>query len=429
MDFPGRDPARKPQAGKKARKVLRRHGYERTTVSIAKVRDEQIYEAVKTAVDLVGGMQSYVKEGDRVTLKPNLAYPYPPPATTDPRVVKAVTQLCFEAGASKVYIGDSAAYSCKSILGVGRWTNQDVIERTGMAKVAEETGAQIVDFDEDEFVMTQIPDGVILQEAPIAKKMLDTDVVINIPALKTHFETLVTLGLKNYHGILPDHYKVQWHKDEIMQKIIDLHKVVKTDLTILDGLVGMQGLGPRCGTNVQMDVILASADMVSLDAVASELMEIGADEVESIRIARMQGLGNGFMDNIDIVGEKLDDVKVKFDRPDVSIDGIYPDFKIIKGGPCVHCYGRTKIMLDDLLAENFPDNAGVTNVFVGINPKQIPVEQIKGKALFIGDCAISTAANLRYALGDRAICVDGCPPIASVHRELDKLRAEQEKKK
>jgi uncharacterized protein (DUF362 family) len=221
--------------------------YERTKVSVAKVVDGDVYAAVKKAVDLIGGMEGFVKKGDRVTLKPNLAYPYAPPATTDPRVTKAVAQLAFEAGASRVLIGDSAAYSCKKIMGGGRWTNQDVIEKPGHARIAEETGAEIVDFDEGEFVMTQIPDGVILQEAPIAKAMIDTDVVINIPALKMHFETFVTLGLKNYHGILPDYYKVQWHKDEIMQKIVDLHKVVKTHLTILDGLVGMEGLGPRCG--------------------------------------------------------------------------------------------------------------------------------------------------------------------------------------
>ena len=90
----------------------------------------------------------------------------------------------------------------------------------------------------------------------------------------------------------------------------------------------------------------------------------------------------------------------------------------------MHIFSYDVRLIDDLLKEKFPNNGNVTTVFVGINPKQIPVEQIPGKALFIGDCALSTAANLRYALGDRAICVDGCPPIASVHRELDKLREE-----
>jgi uncharacterized protein (DUF362 family) len=398
--------------------------YSRTSVSISKIYDGRILDAVRTAVDHIGGFGRYVKPGDTVILKPNLAYPYPPPATTDPRTVKAAAILAFEAGASRVYIGDSSAYSCKKIIGVGRWTNRDVIEKTGMALVAQETGATIVDFDEDEFVMKDIPDGVILQRAPIARKMLDTDVVINMPALKTHFETQVTLAIKNFHGILPDHYKVQWHKDEIMQKVVDLHKVVKTDLVILDGIVGMQGLGPRCGTSVSMDVIMASSDVVSLDAVACEVMGITSWSIESTRIAHTQGIGNGRIADIEVKGDTIASVKKSFEHPDVSIDGIYPGLTIIKGGPCGHCYGRTRIMLDALAAMNMSRNGGVSTVFVGINPKQIDLDRIKGKALFIGDCAISTAANLRYALGTRAICVDGCPPIASVHRELDRLQSD-----
>ncbi len=393
----------------------------KTPVSIAKVNDS-VYEAVKRSVDLIGGMSSFIKKGDTVMIKPNLAYPYPPPATTDPRVVAAVVRLAFESGASEVRVGDSSAYSCKNILGVGRWTNQDVFERTGMVAMAGETGATLVDFDTNEFRKTKLPGGVIFEEAPIAAAMLDSDVVINVPALKMHFETLVTLGLKNYHGILPDSYKVQWHKDEIMQKIIDLHKGVKTHLNIMDGLIGMQGLGPRLGTNVQMNIIIASPDVVSLDVVSAECMGVPHREVEAIRIADMQHIGNGKLENIEVLGEKIEDVMKPFERPDVSIDGIYDGIQLIKGGPCVHCYGRTKIMLDALLEAKLKNNANVDTVFVGINPKQIPLERIKGNALFIGDCAISSAANLRYALGDRAICVDGCPPIASVHRELDKLK-------
>lgn len=400
---------------------------QKTTVSIVKVADS-IYDAVKKSIDLIGGMSSFIKKGDVIMIKPNLAYPYAPPATTDPRVVAAIVRLAYENGAATVKVGDSSAYSCKNILGVGKWTNYDVFKKTGMVAMAKETGAELVDFDTNEFRMTKLPGGVIFEEAPIAASMLDSDVVINVPAMKMHFETLVTLGLKNYHGILPDSYKVQWHKDEIMQKIIDLHKGVKTTLNIMDGLVGMQGLGPRLGTSVPMNLIMASTDVVSLDCVAAECMGVSHREVESIRIADMQKIGNGNLDTIEVLGEKIEDMMKKFERPDVSIDGIYEGIQMIKGGPCVHCYGRTKIMLDALFKAGLENNADVDTVFVGINPKQIPLERIKGNALFIGDCAISSAANLRYALGNRAICVDGCPPIASVHRELDRLKERYPKK-
>ncbi len=401
----------------------------KSRVSIAKVANDDIASAVERAVDLVGGFSKYIKKGDKVALKPNLAYPYPPPATTDMRVVEAVANACFKAGAAEVKIGDSSAYSCKPGLGVGKWTNMDVIMSDGLDKVCERTGAIVSDFDTDGFEMTKLPGGVIFQEVPIAKTLLEADVVINLPAMKMHMETLVTLAIKNYHGIIPDNYKVQWHKDEIMQKILDIHRGIKTHLTIMDGLVGMQGTGPRCGTPIEMGLILASDDMVAMDAVASECMGLNHWEVDSTRIADMQGFGNGKMENIEVVGEKIADVMKRFDRPDIAIDGLYPDVKMIKGGPCVHCYGRTRILMDTLYKEGLEKDGEIGAVFVGINPRQIPIEQIKGNAFFVGDCAISTTCNLRYALGDRAICVDGCPPIASVHRELDKLAERYPKQK
>ena len=85
---------------------------EKSRVSIVKIQDEDIAAAVNEAVNLVGGFSKYIKKGDKVALKPNLAYPYPPPATTDMRVVEAVANACFAAGASLVKIGDSSAYSC-----------------------------------------------------------------------------------------------------------------------------------------------------------------------------------------------------------------------------------------------------------------------------------------------------------------------------
>ncbi len=389
-------------------------------VSLVK-RKETVLETVREAISLVGGIEKYVKPGETVLLKPNLAYPYPPPATTDPEVARAVALLCMEAGASKVFIGDSSAYSKKKILGTGTWTNADVIRETGMAAMAEEIGAQIVDFDEGEWVDVEIPDGVILKKVPISKYILDVDKLINVPIIKMHLETLATLGIKNYHGIIPDHWKIQWHKDEISQKIVDLHKAVKTDLTVMDGLVGMQGLGPRLGTPVKTDLILASSDIVSIDAVTSMVMGLKYDDVEATRIASMQGIGNGNIEQIDVLGEKVEDVCIKYDLPDVRIAGIYPDFTIIKGGPCVHCYGRTKIFIETLMDKGLPENGGVKTVLTGINPKEPDVYDIDGKVALVGDCAIAGCTNLRYSLGDRCVVVEGCPPIASVHKVIDKL--------
>jgi uncharacterized protein (DUF362 family) len=394
----------------------------RSKVSIARI-ENSVDDGVRQAVDLVGGIESFVKSGDRVIIKPNLAYPYPPPATTDPRVVEAVARLCREAGAGEVWIGDSSSYSCKDILGYGKWSNRDVIEKTGMDRAAENAGALIKDFDLEPWHEVKIPDGIILRTVEIASPMLEADVVINVPAMKTHFETLVTLGIKNYHGIIPDRYKIMFHKDEISQKLVDIHRVVRTHLTIMDGIVGMEGLGPRLGGSVPMNLVLASSDVVALDAVTCGAMGIEPGEVETIRLADTQGIGVGRLDSIKIVGRSIEEVRRTFARPDVRISGLFPGFTIIKGGPCVHCYGRARIFLETLQKTGIPDNAGISTLLVGIKPRNPELQEIKGDVVFIGDCAIESSTNLRYALGSRAHCLEGCPPIPSLHREIDKLKA------
>jgi uncharacterized protein (DUF362 family) len=377
--------------------------------------------AVRKAIELIGGISSFVKPGDRVVIKPNLAYPYPPPATTDPAVVEAVARLCVEAGAREVLVGDSSSYSCKNILGYGKWSNMDVVRSTGMDKAAERAGAKAVDFDLTGWSTVSIPDGVILRKTEIASPMLEADVVVNVPAMKTHFETLATLAIKNYHGIIPDRWKIQFHKDEISQKIVDIHKAVKTHLVVMDGLLGMEGLGPRMGSPVRMDLVLASSDTVAVDAVTSLIMGIEPDEVETTRLARTQGIGTGSLDSIRIAGLGIGDVRRPFRRPDVRISGLFPGVTVIQGGPCVHCYGRARIFLETLQAEGILP-AGISTLLVGIKPRNPELEEISEDAVFVGDCAIESSTNLRYALGKRALCLEGCPPIPSVHRVVDQLK-------
>ena len=399
----------------------------KSIVSLVRKTDS-IYDAVKASVDLLGGMNKFVKKGDKVILKPNLAYPYPPPATTDPRVVNAVVKLCFEAGAKSVGVGDSSSYSCKNIIGMGRWDNKGLMDAWGMQQAVQGTDADIRDFDFEPWTMVDIPDGIVLKKTEIASAMLDSDVVINIPALKMHFETTVTLGVKNYHGILPDHYKIQFHKDDINQKLIDIHKAVKTDLVIMDALIGMEGTGPRTGEPVQMDLIVASADTIALDSVSCELMGLPADEAETNRLGQEQGIGNMDMDRITVVGEKIQDCCKKFKLPDIRLGGLHPGVTIIKGGPCVHCYGRARMFLDNLDSLGIENYGGISTLIVGIKPRIPDLDEVEGDVVIVGDCAIESADNLKYGLGKRAYCMTGCPPIPSLHAVVEQIQEKQKTK-
>jgi len=405
---------------------MKDHMSKKSVVSLVKKQDT-IYDAVKAAVGHLGGMGKFVKKGDKVILKPNLAYPYPPPATTDPRVVNAVIRLCFQAGAATVGVGDSSSYSCKNIIGTGKWDNKGLMDAWGMQQAVEGTKADIRDFDFEPWTMMDIPGSVVLKKAEIASAMLDSDVVINLPALKMHFETLVTLGVKNYHGILPDHYKIQFHKDDINQKLIDLHKAVKTDLVIMDGLIGMQGTGPRTGQPVEMNLIAASEDTIALDSVCCELMGLPADEVETNRLGQEQGIGNMDMDKIKVVGETIEDCSKKFKLPDVRLGGLHPGVTIIKGGPCVHCYGRARMFLDNLDNLGIKNYGGISTLIVGIKPRIPDLDEIDGDVVIVGDCAIESADNLRYGLGKRAYCMTGCPPIPSLHTVVEQIQEKLKK--
>jgi hypothetical protein len=191
---------------------------------------------------------------------------------------------------------------------------------------------------------------------------------------------------------------------------------------VLDGLVAMEGLGPRLGSTVEMDLILASKDVVAIDAIASEVMGIRSDEVETTRLADTQGIGCGKLDGIQVQGEEIEKVRRPFARPDLRISGLFPGITILQGGPCRHCYGRARIFLETLQSAGLANNGGVSTLVVGVKPPLPELDELEGNVVFVGDCALEGAMNLRYALGKRAICLEGCPPIPSLHRAIDRLK-------
>ena len=393
----------------------------KSVVSLRKIRGNNIKEEIKKTLDALGGMKNFVSMGSTVLLKPNLVYPYPPPMITSPKFIEAVASLVFEAGAKEVWIGDSSSYTGKPLYGTNRWKSKDIFEIHGINKIAENTGAKVLNFDECKAVRVKIDNGIILKEVDIFKPVIDADIIINLPALKMHFQTLVTLGIKNYHGVITDYWKMQFHKDEISQKIVDIHKVIKTKLTIIDGIIAMQGLGPRTGTAVRMDVIIASQDIVAIDAVASEVMGLRADEVETTRLAHQQGIGQGEIKNITVLGDKIKNVSKKLDKPDTRIEGIFHGIDIIKGGVCVHCYGRARIFLDSLVNSGLYDKANIKTLIIGVKPRIPELNELKGNVLIVGDCANYEASDLRTLLKDRVFVLEGCPPLVSVHHVLDKI--------
>jgi uncharacterized protein (DUF362 family)/Pyruvate/2-oxoacid:ferredoxin oxidoreductase delta subunit len=286
-------------------------GCEEMKVAVVKVsnigEEESIREGVRKAINLVGGMHSIVKRGDTVIVKPNFFGPRSPlqGATTSLTVVQEIVNEVIECGAEPIIAE-----------GPFRFYNADVVFNTlGVRRFAKELGIKLVNLNEEASVEVEVPSGKALKRIKVPKLVLDSDVLINVPKMKTHHLTTVTLGMKNLKGVLPGAEKQQSHIHGIHQSIVDINKIIKPDLTVVDGIVAMEGMGPTFGDPVELGLVVAGRNVVDVDKVCCEIMGIDPFHVEHLRIALEEGLGSN---NVEVVGGPINSVRRKFRVPQES---------------------------------------------------------------------------------------------------------------
>jgi uncharacterized protein (DUF362 family)/NAD-dependent dihydropyrimidine dehydrogenase PreA subunit len=267
--------------------IRRCDGYERSAVNAA----------VRGALDLLGGIARIVRPGDRVLLKPNLLSAKSPQRaiTTHPALLKALVGAVREAG-GEPSIGDSPG---GAIRGVER-----VWENTGMSEVADELDVPLVNFEAAGAVSAQ----GALRSYMIAKPVLDADVIINVPKMKTHVLTLYTGAIKNMFGAVPGFRKARLHSEfprpvPFARHIVDVYSLVRPRLHVMDAVVAMEGDGPSGGRPREVGAVIAGADGVAVDAVASRMMGYRDGGVPTIAIAEARGLGTADPRAIEIVGD------------------------------------------------------------------------------------------------------------------------------
>ncbi len=284
---------------------------------------QKVFKAVDKAVDELGGIDRFVKKGDRVLLKPNLLIGRPTDkhVTTHPEIVRAVVGLVKKAG-GKPLIGDSPAMG----------SAVRVASKCGIAAVAKEEKVEVVNFDNP--VDVDSPDGAKYKRFKIDRSVLDADVVINLPKLKTHGQMTLTLGVKNMFGVVPGTRKSQWHlaagadRMNFARMLVDLYRKVSPRLTLMDGITAMHGNGPQNGDLKRMGLVLASEDAVALDTVVCEIVGLPRDRMPTILAAEEMGAGQTRLREISTAGERLEDCKVAgFVFPETSdLIGLFPGF-------------------------------------------------------------------------------------------------------
>ena len=251
-------------------------------ITIATNKDRA--EAVRAAMESLGGMKSFVKQGDFVVIKPNAAWGRTPEAaaTTHPDTLAAVIKLCKEAGAKDILVVEHTIDK----------PSEMVLSLSGIKESAEKAGARVIAAQmETMYTPINIPNGKVLKRDQVIKDILKADVFINLPTAKVHGDTKVTLGMKNLMGTIWN--PQAWHTStSIHQCIADYAAVMRPDLTILDASRMLMTNGPKGpGDTKDTNQIIAGNDQVAIDAYGATLFGLKPEDVPHIKLAHQSGLG------------------------------------------------------------------------------------------------------------------------------------------
>ncbi|UCB43215.1 MAG: DUF362 domain-containing protein [Dehalococcoidales bacterium] len=280
----------------------------RAQVSIVRASQydlDEILAAVRKGTELIGGLEKVIKAGDRVFVKINHLPPASPPErgiVTHPIFAEAVIELLKEAGAD-ITVGDDIESEPQDGFGV-----------SGFRQMCQRAGVRLVNLREGGFVATESY-GRLIDSVYLSRIALEADVIVNLPRLKTHSLTVFTGGIKNMYGVIPASLRREYHgtfihPEDFSLMLTDVFAATKPQLTIMDGIVGMEGEGPANGNLRQTNVILASRDAVALDTVASSIIGLNPVDIDAIRYCDEQGLGVGYLEAIEVTGESLESVTI-----------------------------------------------------------------------------------------------------------------------
>ncbi len=287
------------------------HKAEKVRVCVRRATYDNIAEllpGMMESLDLRGWFEGL--RGKTVFLKPNMIGIFPPErhATTHPALVAGLVRLFSDAGA-RVTVGDNC--------GVGGYgLNGKVGMITGIADAA---GGCYRNVGRD---ILHVPlESQFAEMLPVSREMMEADVLVSVPKMKTHSLTLVTGAVKNMFGLVAGRGKAQAHAAaprgrDFGRLLADIFALRVPDLSVMDGIVGMEGNGPTSGRPIAAGAVLASIDAVALDAVMCRIMGVAAHRVHHLREAAGLGLGILDMGRIELLGDHIG--RVKFRLPAAS---------------------------------------------------------------------------------------------------------------
>ena len=247
----------------------------------------------KRAMEEMGGIERYVKPGQTVIIKPNCSWDVPPEraANTNPELVTAIVEDCLKAGAARVFAFDN---TCDN------WEKS--YDNSGVAAAVRKGGGQMLPANLERYYKdVEIPGAQRLTSAKVYERLMESDVYINVPVLKHHGSTTVTIAMKNLMGVVWD--RRFWHRNDLHQCIADFCLYRKPDLNIVDAYLVMTQNGPRGRSEAdlsRMRSLLVSSDIVAVDAAGAMMLGHQPEDIPHLRIANEMGIGSIELDKLNI---------------------------------------------------------------------------------------------------------------------------------
>lgn len=286
------------------------------TVSVARCESydyNKVSKALDRSIDLLGGWQRFVKKGNKVLIKPNLLAPASPEKAvcTHPAVVEAIIEKVVKHGGIP-FVGDSP----------GTRSAESIAETCGIKEVCKRRKVRLIELSDP------VWKSVGAARFPVSRRLDEFDLIINVPKLKTHMLTVYTGAVKNLFGCIPGILKGRYHlshpsPDKFSSMLLDLYTLIEPKLTIMDGVIGMEGLGPGNGTRRLCGLIISGDNSLAVDVVAARAVNL-QNRAPMFSIAKQRKMTGSDLADINLKGEKLGNVLVKkFKRPPSMLISLY----------------------------------------------------------------------------------------------------------
>ena len=364
-------------------------------------------DSLRKAIELCGGFDK-LNRNDKVLIKPNNCFRHrimpPYGMVTTSWIIDGVVRLLLEYGCKDISIGEGAIIGIFDEL--APYTKRG-FKGTGIEKIAKKYGIKLVDFNEGTF--NELDLGGI--KAQVSRAALDTDFLINVPVLKTHFQTKVSLGFKNLKGCLSKDSKRRFHISRRLDPLVCLlNEVIKSDLVIIDGIYMLEK-GPEtlAGVAHRKNLIIASPDVFECDVVGATVLGIDPAQVDYLKKFAQRHNRSFDINAIQIKGENIESLKEQLEwrfEPDkelltpAKITGLsapYPGQTL-----CSACGATLALALSIFGKDNPGMDFGGAAFYYGLGLKP---EGDGQKVLLYGDCAIRSNKGLQ-----NVIKIEGCPP-------------------